>query len=216
MGVSCNKTTGYCESGCLNEWYGPRCMKRCLDANCQTCDITTGTCSTCKPTFYGLTCNKTCSSFCAPGTDGRVRCNRTTGYCSAVKCLDGYYLEDCAKSCNEKCGSDFNNNRPCDILTGRCTYDCVPGWYGDSCDRPCSGNCVDNSCDRTGYCISGCKTGFYGGDCRLTCSPPLTCNDGTCHRINGNCSACDGPVPTPACRDIGIHTVHTWLRLLMN
>ena len=183
-------------------------MKSCIDPNCQTCDIITGTCLECKPTYYGFDCSKMCSSFCAPvvGT-GDVRCDRETGFCSAGQCQPGYYRQDCNTSCNANCGTDFNVKRPCDILTGKCQYDCVTGWYGDTCDRQCSQQCAEGICNRTGFCLGdldrACKPGYYGGDCRLSCSEPQTCNDGRCHRFNGICAACDEPAKAPECRDAG-------------
>ena len=203
VGGTCNQTTGYCADGCVDEWYGLPCEQRCPDDNCKTCSVITGTCLECKPGYFGNNCEKMCSSFCAPGKDNRIRCHRTSGFCNETRCKAGYFLEDCTRSCDGNCGQDFNNDRPCEILTGTCMYDCTSGWYGDTCNRQCSENCVDGLCNRDGFCISGCETGFYGGDCRLTCAQPLTCNDGTCHRYNGNCSACDEPAPTPVCRTAG-------------
>ena len=203
--TTCNQTTGHCDMGCIDGMYGPQCTKPCPEEECKTCDIITGLCLECKPYYYGVFCEKPCSSFCQASTDGRIRCARNSGVCSENACQDGYYLRNCTKSCNDHCGADFKDDRPCDIVTGTCTHECVPKWYGDSCDKQCSESCVDGLCNRTGYCISGCMTGYYGEDCRLVCTESLTCNDGTCHRINGNCSACDEPQQSPRCRTAGIN-----------
>ena len=204
VGRTCAKVTGYCDKGCLDGMYGPQCNKPCPLENCQKCQLITGTCDECKPGYYGVLCDAQCSDTCKPSNDSKIRCDRQTGYCSEKACQAGYYLDDCSESCNEQCGADFNQNRPCHIQSGACSYDCEPKYYGDRCDRQCSDTCVGELCNRTGYCVSGCMDGYYREDCRVACAEALQCHDGTCDRINGNCSWCDIPQPTPLCKTAGM------------
>lgn len=45
--------------------------------------------------------------------------------------------------------------------------ECMPGFYGNNCERQCSQNCkAITGCDKiTGHCVGGCKTGWRGMSC---------------------------------------------------
>ena len=49
---------------------------------------------------------------------------------------------------------------------------CVPGYYGQKCEKACSGHCLNNTiCDYIdGRCRDGCQPGYIGtlcNDCKM-------------------------------------------------
>ncbi|KAK3580427.1 hypothetical protein CHS0354_035469 [Potamilus streckersoni] len=74
--------------------------------------------------------------------------------------------------------------------------ECVPGYYGGNCEKPCL-NCKNLDCDKiTGRCKScvagklgdlcqiDCDDGFYGDNCSHSCGKCL----GLCDKEDGRCS----------------------------
>jgi len=105
------------------------------------CDVLNGSCS-CDDNYYGLTCNGSCS--CVNGN-----CNALNGSCS---CAQNYY----GLSCNSSCSCVYGN---CDHLNGSCY--CFNGYNGIFCDQ----KCIDFNCT----ILCSCTTS--------NCSQQNTCNN---------------------------------------
>lgn len=87
----------------------------------------------------------------------------------------------------------------CSPCKGCIQSQCKPGFYGPSCDLPCSSNCLTVSCSvctcevcniTSGSCTNGCDLGFYGSQCQFSC--PENCRrlkrkDSLCDQISGVC-----------------------------
>ncbi|XP_053394311.1 multiple epidermal growth factor-like domains protein 11 [Mercenaria mercenaria] len=70
--------------------------------------------------------------------------------------------------------------------TGHCNSECLPGWYGETCNIKCSNTCSGNVCKTlSGYCNNGCSAGWYGDTCEKTCSS--SCSNKTCNQTSGFC-----------------------------
>ncbi|KAL4216372.1 hypothetical protein ACF0H5_024099 [Mactra antiquata] len=134
----CDKTTGKCLHGCVNNnWSGGKCNKKC-PVNCMddTCDREDGTCIYgCKVGYYGETCNKTCPDNCLNNV-----CGQHNGICN--NCTVGYYSKSCDLTCSKEC---ILNN--CKQETGTCTYQC-------HCDNAPQSSCY------TGEIVGGTIAGF--------------------------------------------------------
>uniref|UniRef100_K1QTK7 Multiple epidermal growth factor-like domains 10 n=1 Tax=Magallana gigas TaxID=29159 RepID=K1QTK7_MAGGI len=150
----CNYVTGHCERGCSLGWTGYRCEKECEDGT------------------FGLECTNKCSGHCLDDSP----CNKKTGVCDrgcspgyinsncGAECSTGYFGMNCSKNCSGHCG----NNESCDHVTGVCFNGCQDGYigarcdekcvwsFGENCQYPCGGYCIDQKCDRfNGSCLYG-------------------------------------------------------------
>ncbi|XP_078330625.1 receptor-type tyrosine-protein phosphatase epsilon-like [Crassostrea virginica] len=126
-----------------------------------------------------------CSTNCVSNT-----CE-TNGYCThrcvenwtgdrCDTCDDTHYGPDCSFECSVKCFQ-----KKCSGSTGFCN-ECHAGFYGDSCNRTCTG-CLGNCTRDTGACTGACKVGKYGTHCDKPCHQ--NCQGG-CDKISGVCKSC--------------------------
>ena len=83
------------------------------------------------------------------------------------------------------------------VKTRNCTRDdgtclsCLAGFYGEMCDKECTGHCSGNQCDQLAnatICSGGCEAGFYGQSCDQNCSS--NCVNNNCEKNGGKCTAC--------------------------
>ncbi|KAL5016383.1 hypothetical protein ScPMuIL_005972 [Solemya velum] len=110
---------------CLDGWAGSRCQcsENC-DGGLQGCDQNTGRCTSgCVQNYYGDSCDVQC--------DACLRCNQSTGVCTA--CRHGYFGLQCDETCSSGCSESPDGEVHCDISTGRCLTSCVTGYSGDTC-----------------------------------------------------------------------------------
>ncbi|XP_048239105.1 multiple epidermal growth factor-like domains protein 10 isoform X3 [Haliotis rufescens] len=194
----CNKTTGYCRSGCTPGLKGQSCTQGCRGGH------------------YGVNCSGVCGH-CAYGSV----CHTVTGKCPDGLC-EGWWTGDRCHDCrkgtyprDERCEPCLAcEDDDCDI-TGTClrgcragysgelcNENCIDGRYGPMCQKVC-GHCrYGENCDRvTGNCTHGCQGGWTGRmclACRLgyygqTCFPCGHClGDVACNMTSGLCPGnCD-------------------------
>nr|XP_034311833.1 receptor-type tyrosine-protein phosphatase epsilon isoform X5 [Crassostrea gigas] len=119
--VTCNRTTGRCDTGCKAGYTGELC-----DAE------------GCTPGYYGPKCESKCVGYCKDNDP----CNHISGLC-ANGCYDGWIEENCTTECpTGKFGPDcvYNCSRhcmgdvTCNRTTGRCDTGCKAGYTGELCD----------------------------------------------------------------------------------
>uniref|UniRef100_A0A8W8KJC8 Receptor-type tyrosine-protein phosphatase T n=1 Tax=Magallana gigas TaxID=29159 RepID=A0A8W8KJC8_MAGGI len=131
-----------------------------------------GDCFSCISGYYGVRCDKKCSSGCQDS------CNMTSGFCV---CKPGFYSNNCSLQCPTMC---FNSE--CHQEKGTCLA-CNYGTYGDRCDLKCLGDC-NGQCDRRKGICGICAKNKYGTYCNQTC--PINCAAGACIRDTGYCKKC--------------------------
>ncbi|XP_052268810.1 multiple epidermal growth factor-like domains protein 6 [Dreissena polymorpha] len=198
-GTKCQQVDGRCDDECMPGYYGSFCRQSCT--TCITCTKSTGLCTTCTRGQYGELCQYNCSRACVP-VGSIISCDIVTADCASRQCTAGYWDTDCFSFCNPNCGrSNTTGLVSCDFLTGRCSSECVSGWYGSHCDRKCESLCYDGRCDRNqGVCVeclkpnpdfncpSGlCTEGYYGQSCQTLCSTGCV---RTCDRYTAKCANC--------------------------
>ncbi|XP_046545501.1 scavenger receptor class F member 1-like isoform X2 [Haliotis rubra] len=98
-------------------------------------------------------------------------CNNT-GHC-ITDCDPGFYDNKCMSNCSKNCRNKTCSNS--NIGSDNCTYGCVPGFQGTSCNIPCDspggnctacpGGCDGGYCQLGSSCVSGCVDSYYGTDC---------------------------------------------------
>ena len=179
-------------SNCTNQ-----CSQNCIS---NSCNIKTGTCSSCRNGWVGPKCNTSCSSKASTGCtectqvpgSNHVTCTHCKwrhylidGICApcpsnclrcdngtqCTRCFSGYFGPTCTK-CADNCYRCMNS-RQC--------QKCKSGYFGDQCTK-CSKNCI--SCESETNC-SKCKRGWHGASCNISCSSNcrIGCNDdGSCKR----------------------------------
>ncbi|XP_046554157.1 ankyrin-3-like isoform X2 [Haliotis rubra] len=76
---------------------------------------------------YGETCDKNCSTNCAPSADKKVHCHKLTGKCSEG-CNRGWHRDQCNLGCSRNC-----LNNVCQVQTGTCIK-CKANYSGDYCE----------------------------------------------------------------------------------
>ncbi|XP_062278021.1 N-acetylglucosamine-1-phosphodiester alpha-N-acetylglucosaminidase [Scomber scombrus] len=120
------------------------------------------------------------------------------------RCRDGWHGDACdALVCQPPaCGSHgvcTPNGCACDAgWRGKnCSQECLPGFYGDGCNKTCA--CVNGgSCDHVhGRCT--CPPGFHGNTCEqacplgffgMSCAEKCRCdNECPCDPVTGSCNA---------------------------
>ncbi|KAK3592156.1 hypothetical protein CHS0354_019447 [Potamilus streckersoni] len=151
----CHKYTGDCLDGCIDEFYGSMCDKKCND-NCgegvgRRCHEDSGTCTyQCKKDYHGSKCDKNCNDKCLSSCYANGTC---IGGCQGNLSY-GF-------NCEEKCPTGCQNST-CDHL-GKCPA-CMIGYYGDNCMEPCPKGCFEGCSQATGDCII-CKSRHHGKKC---------------------------------------------------
>uniref|UniRef100_K1R1W2 Multiple epidermal growth factor-like domains 10 n=1 Tax=Magallana gigas TaxID=29159 RepID=K1R1W2_MAGGI len=167
-------------AGCNEtDMYGSNCDILC-PTNCKynTCHIEQGTCFGCQPGWTGLYCNtvcddgtygyncvNNCSGHCLNGS----HCNKHTGYCDegcspgytdsdcSRACQSGYFGINCTLPCLPNCKTCRHTDGLCSCRAGwmghNCSIECIQS-YGENCQYPCSGQCINQTCDRfNGNCL---------------------------------------------------------------
>jgi len=153
-GTTCQQSTGTCSAGCVDGYYGPLCRLRC--STCVRCSKDTGLCTQCADGKFGELCQFNCSRECVP-VNSVIRCDIVNADCQSKACQTGFWDTDCNSICNVNCGANSNGAKPCDFLTGRCTEDCVAGYYGPQCRQRCEALCYDNRCHRVDGICAECQ-----------------------------------------------------------
>jgi hypothetical protein len=119
-------------------------------------------CAQCNNGWYGPSCAESCNSRCRTSNGTQV-CSIETGECV---CDGQRYGDFCERIC-ANCANGLDVSVSACSSIGLCRFGCVPGVFGDYCDRWCGVNCVQ--CDRQLGCTA-CKSGFFGSKCQHACS----------------------------------------------
>lgn len=137
--IICDKDSGSCIDGCRREFYaiGENCNP--CPERCSACSDSSH-CTSCKPGFYGSSCQWTCQQGCKNQV-----CHKDTGYCTEG-CIGGYYFKDYCLRCPIMCETCIDH--------GNCTA-CKAGYWGPQCQHHCHDQCY--RCTREGYCLD-CKS----------------------------------------------------------
>ena len=195
---TCNPTSGKCQYGCIDHWYGDKCDSQCNVSKCALCPSNHNICNecieghylesntscvTCPPNCYlHLKCNKnngSCEDGCVNGKSG-IKCNLT---CSSgclqcdqynvndcTKCKNGFYGNACEYNCSSQCKVKEESNI-CSKSSGWCQNGCYDGFWGSNCDAKCGEGCAGGQCLRTsGVCLQGCTYIYYNGLCNERCN----------------------------------------------
>ncbi|XP_034321050.2 uncharacterized protein [Magallana gigas] len=153
--------------------YGSKCDNLC-PINCKdsTCHVENGTCFGCKPGWIGTSCDMKCTEGlygfnCSRQCKGHCRetipCNHVTGMCDEgcaagwvgmfceEACQRGLYGTNCSLSCSPNCKTCRPTDGLCSCKEGwmghNCSDECIQS-YGENCQYPCSGQCINRTCDR--------------------------------------------------------------------
>lgn len=101
----CDKNTGDCI--CKGGRWGNLCNGTCpLFCDKNTCNSNTGDCFSCISGYYGVRCDKKCSSGCQDS------CNMTSGFCMSKP---GFYSTNCSLQCPTTC-----LNGECHFINSAC------------------------------------------------------------------------------------------------
>jgi hypothetical protein len=193
----CRTNTSDCKGECMEEYFGPRCNKRCY-ANLMTGN-NNSECSLLKS--EGGTCNA-CNGH---GTCDMGECKCDTNYFNRGE-------EQCAQTCPELNGAMCSGHGLCKLFGERAGCLCEKGWFGIACDIACPGvQTTGNVCNNRGVCevdyaersaSCNCKEKFRGEDCSIECpGDVISCNGhGTCD--NAGVCTCETNVDwsQPSCR----------------
>ncbi|KAG2386763.1 hypothetical protein C9374_002507 [Naegleria lovaniensis] len=154
-------------------------------SQCVNCSEVTQQCTSCKPGYYGTTCEFRCPSNCAT-------CMNST---ACLTCASNVTTPP--PQCAPKCSSCVNGL--C-IDSGVCK--CNDGWTGVNCSQIlCPAGCT--SCSSPYQC-TGCKNGWYG----ITCSSPCLANCLTCSN-SVSCSLCAPGYYGSTCSNVGYSTTRS-------
>ncbi|XP_046556363.1 receptor-type tyrosine-protein phosphatase epsilon-like isoform X2 [Haliotis rubra] len=196
--ATCDKTTGYCNSGCVAGFTGNDCLTECDDytfgSNCAekchckgntTCNKTTGFCqggcapgwtkadcqTECSNNTFGLNCRQKCHCL------NNTTCNKTSGYCQSG-CAAGWKRGNCQTECPDftfgyKCSHQCHcqNNATCNKTTGYCQRGCAAGWKGDACQTECTNNTFGVNCSQRCHCKDNVMCDKTSGICQGGCAP---------------------------------------------
>ncbi|KAH3875357.1 hypothetical protein DPMN_038620 [Dreissena polymorpha] len=184
----CEQSTGFCQLGCVNGYYGDNCNYRCGD-RCTVCNRVNGTCDVCNVSTFGDTCQRNCSGNCVsdPG-QSFITCAKENGDCTSGVCKPGFFSPHCALTCSPTCAERGPDMQVCKIDTGDCLHGCDDGFYNPTCAHPCSNTCRNKRCVNAGNnCVDGCVAEYYNFP---TCDTPCNsnCVNSTCDDIGGACS----------------------------
>ncbi|XP_052695719.1 multiple epidermal growth factor-like domains protein 10 [Crassostrea angulata] len=146
-GSLCNKEHGHCDKGCDPGYTNRDCSIECSSG------------------YFGMKCRGRCSGNCI----NNEACDHITGICPRG-CMDGYIGRHCNISCQSGYfGTNYSfpcwpHCKTCRHTDGRCS--CRAGWrghdcsiecthsYGENCQYSCSGQCINQTCDRfNGKCL---------------------------------------------------------------
>lgn len=132
----------------------------------------------------------------APSACQAATCNKCSAHClqqacfpadeCVYGCVKGWYGRSCEMPCPIRCKQS--------LLTCDCRF-CEGDFWGPDCETPCSSHCrrtpinVTACYSPTGECALGCMAGFWGHTCENTCAP-RHCDDTSCYRTSGSCTAC--------------------------
>ncbi|XP_052761471.1 scavenger receptor class F member 2-like isoform X2 [Mya arenaria] len=123
----CNTETGACINGCTDRFWGDKCDIPC-DPNCDTCQLDSGICLSCKnTTYHGLSCSESCSTSCLES-----KCEQNTGYCS-IGCSRDSFGNMCDIKCPSNC-QQGDSKTSCNI-DGDCLYGCINDLGGRDCSE---------------------------------------------------------------------------------
>jgi hypothetical protein len=154
-------------------------------------------------------CNRWCGTNC-------ILCDQQLG-CTA--CKPGFFGSTCQRTCSPGCAAGAATDNA--SRTGTCSQSgvCFHGCASNStwsalCDKPCSGRCVDQACDRnTGNCLS-CMPDVFGSRCEIDCIRCAgRCDAGGCagdcapgffgehcdRSCGANCAQCNRQLGCTAC-----------------
>ncbi|KAH3875379.1 hypothetical protein DPMN_038643 [Dreissena polymorpha] len=184
----CEQSTGFCQLGCVNGYYGDNCNYKCGD-RCTVCNRVNGTCEVCNVSTFGDTCQRNCSDNCVsdPG-QSFITCAKENGDCTSGVCKPGFFSPHCALTCSPTCAERGPDVQVCKIDTGDCLYGCDDGFYNPTCAHPCSNTCRNKRCVNAGNnCVDGCVAEYYNfPTCDKACNS--NCVNSTCDDIGGACS----------------------------
>ncbi|KAH3875460.1 hypothetical protein DPMN_038726 [Dreissena polymorpha] len=154
--ITCTKSTGLCTT-CARGQYGELCQYNCSRAcvpvgGIISCDIVTANCTSgqCTAGYWYTDCFRFCNPNCGrSNTTGLISCDFLTGRCSS-DCLAGWYGAHCDRKCESLCydGRCDRNQGVCvECLKPNPDFNCpsglcTEGFYGQSCQTPCSPGCV--------------------------------------------------------------------------
>ncbi|KAL4235732.1 hypothetical protein ACF0H5_004124 [Mactra antiquata] len=160
---------------CENSKYGDNCLMSCPD-NCEDCTTFTE-CTKCKTGYSGDICQNECK------VDNCLKCAENNLE-NCIECENGWFGTMCDKKCLSKCRTCLHNETFCTscdegkfLLGGECPdcdpnciacenpfncSQCVPGIYGDKCDRTCPANCLECTSEET---CTKCQDGYEGDQC---------------------------------------------------
>lgn len=156
-----------CKVGFFGENCKTACQKECLSG----CDKDHGSC-------YGCTdglCGDTCEDKCMAGWAVCKSCDQSCGKCTS--CPKGSY--DLESKCGKLCGNC--NDFDCDDRDGECKGQCLEGWWGMNCDKPCIATCAAPKICANNTCV--CGPGYDSGplgSCTKSASRP-SCD--TCEKL---------------------------------
>ncbi|XP_053379930.1 protein draper-like isoform X2 [Mercenaria mercenaria] len=162
----CDRNSGACSDGCQMHFVGIKCQncdegrygenceyacpERCSrgvcfneSGNCKGCNgnFEGEKCENCQTGYYGPYCNDKCSKNCFIDI-----CDRNSGLCTHG-CKSNYFGDRCCLQ-NSNC-MKCSSNTECN--------ECKSGFYGETCNKTCSSDCVGNLCKKeTGVCVLGC------------------------------------------------------------
>ena len=145
---SCDKISGICPSGCLDNWYldSNQICRECR-SRCSRC-TDFSSCSACASNnYWGPKCEwdcLNCSGNCTKD-DGCLTCYENY-YRSYNGTLQGHVCKKCPDSC-----------LTCDSATVCKT--CKNGYWGQRCQYKCTG--CSKMCDKDYGCTTGCSVGFF-------------------------------------------------------
>ena len=140
----CNRNNGTCQ--CKVGYAGTPCQE--CPVNCESGCDSSFRCQSCKPGFYGDSCNTTCPAGCKNGD-----CKKEGG-CSP--CKEGYAGPWC-EPCPENCFDGCDENVIC--------RSCKEKFYGDFCNKSCPLNCLFSCSKDQGLCHH-CVAGYKGEKCQ--------------------------------------------------
>lgn len=213
---NCNMTSGVCEQGCQNGFFGNHCDLKCSPYCNGNCDQTTGTCTEgCIDGWYMDTCSYECSLFypyCAECADTTI--SNLSNEC--IRCEDGYFMPSKFTTFSEDfiplndfchpCDHCLKNS--CNGSSGLCIEGCKhKGRYNSEhyidgekyCVLECP-TCYNKNCDHLdGTCLEGCIGGYHGSHCSLECSK--FCPNNTCGMETGYCWYCNTGQYGPYCNN---------------